>query len=525
MVAPTGGPKDTEAPKVTKCLPANFSANYKNERIKIYFDEFAIFNDANNSVIISPPFKNDPDFITRGKMLLVTLNEKLKENTTYTINFGNAIADITEKNPLTNFQYVFSTGSTVDSLSIKGKVLNAFTGQPEKDIFVMLYLNQEDSVPLTQRPYYLSKTNDNGEFELSNLKDHPYKLFALKDFNSNYIYDLPNESIGYSDTLISPRYIFRSINDSTKIDSIKNLIVYLFEEKDTTQKILKSSLIEKKELFLVFKQPTKNLRITPLNLSSEENWCIEEINPTKDTAIFWLTKTQTELLAFQVKDDGIIIDTIDFPFSESKNIKKSAKQTPQKLSVLASVSSVADINKPISITFSHPVKKYDLTKIKLIEEKDTLVPQIEVLSLRKMNINHKWKEKTNYKLFILDSTFTDIYQLSHDTIITSFKTKSIEDYGTLSIHVKLKNTETCILQFLTEKEIVIDEKFIGESSSIKYDYLTPGNYKVKLIIDRNRNNKWDTGKYIDKKQPEKTIYYPSIINVRKNWDVEIELEN
>ncbi len=195
QVAPTGGIKDIVPPQVEKSNPENLSVNFHASRISITFDEYVQLNDATNQVFFSPALESNPVFKLRGKTLLIDLPDTLRKNTTYTVNFGNAIKDITEGNIMLSYQYVFSTGSSIDSLRMQGKLQNALGGKLKPNILVMLYRNAtDDSVVAKQRPDYNARTDTSGSFVISHISDGSYKLFALDDQNFNLLYDQPDES-------------------------------------------------------------------------------------------------------------------------------------------------------------------------------------------------------------------------------------------------------------------------------------------------------------------------------------------
>ncbi|MCF8351302.1 MAG: Ig-like domain-containing protein, partial [Bacteroidales bacterium] len=288
-VTPTGGPKDTDPPEVLASEPPNQSRNFSENRIEITFDEFVKLDQPNQNILISPPIEKNPDYRLRGKSLVTLFNEPLKDSTTYTIFFGNSIVDLTEGNPLKNYQFVFSTGEQIDSLSIRGQILDAFNLQPYKDVFVMLYVDNNDTIPYDSlpyyvKPYYVSKTNANGFFELNNLREMPYRIFALQDVNSNMIYDLPNEKIAFLDSLLVPEYYKAAIPDTTKADTSLNdpesktsdsllpmypdnvlYELFMFDEIDSTQKLLEAELAKKRMIRFVFKFETTLPQINILN--------------------------------------------------------------------------------------------------------------------------------------------------------------------------------------------------------------------------------------------------------------------
>ncbi|MCK5170734.1 MAG: Ig-like domain-containing protein, partial [Bacteroidales bacterium] len=202
IVAPTGGPKDEEHPLIVEIDPPDKTVNFDSKKISITFNEFIQLKDLNNNLIISPPVEEKPDIKVKGKALVIEFAEELKDSTTYNIYFGNSVQDYNEGNPIENFQYVLSTGSYIDSLSIKGQVINSFNLLPEEGVFVMLYKDSEDSVPIKQIPDYISKTNEEGYFRINNIRENQYKLFCLRDLNKNYLFDLPSEEIAYTDSLI-----------------------------------------------------------------------------------------------------------------------------------------------------------------------------------------------------------------------------------------------------------------------------------------------------------------------------------
>lgn len=203
-VAPTGGPRDTDPPVILRSDPENGSVNFDAGEIRLTFDEFVQVRGLSQQFLSSPPFQKVPQTRIRGKTLSIRLDEELRDNTTYTLFFGNAISDFNEGNAIPNYRFIFSTGPVLDSMELKGRVVNAKTMAPEKDVFVMLYDEYHDSIPLLERPYYISRTNDKGDFTFTNLRNIPYKIFALRDVNANLIYDQPNEEIAFLNELVHP---------------------------------------------------------------------------------------------------------------------------------------------------------------------------------------------------------------------------------------------------------------------------------------------------------------------------------
>lgn len=230
-VSPTGGPKDTTPPEIIRSIPLNQSVNFTGDRVIMTFSEFVTLKDMNTQLVVSPPLSEPPVFSMRGKSMTMKFEEPLRENSTYNFFFGDAIVDLTEANPLTNYSFSFSTGPVLDSLSIKGKLLNAFNLQPVKSAFVMLYDSIYDSVPYKQRPYYLARTSETGDFVLNNLRDSKYLMFALTDINGNYMYDMPTEEIAFLDSLVRP--VFHGVKLKPAIDSTSVFADSLAVEPDS----------------------------------------------------------------------------------------------------------------------------------------------------------------------------------------------------------------------------------------------------------------------------------------------------
>ena len=202
QVPPGGGLKDVVPPKLLSTEPQNYSTNFRGKDIRFDFDEYIYTPDLSEQLIVSPLLKYSPETKIKKKSLLIHLQDTLLENTTYTMNFGKGISDNNEGNKLENFQFVFSTGPVIDSLSISGNVSNAFNKKAEAGILVMLYRKSEDSLPFLERPIYFARTSDSGEFVVRNISSGFYKIISLKETDGNYLYTAGEESIGYADTLI-----------------------------------------------------------------------------------------------------------------------------------------------------------------------------------------------------------------------------------------------------------------------------------------------------------------------------------
>ncbi len=580
----TGGPKDEDPPEVVGSKPENYSTNFTGNRIEITFNEFISLNNVNQELIISPPLKGKPDIRLRGKTIQINLEGDYRENVTYTLNFGNSIEDVNERNILENFEFVFSTGNSLDSLSVEGAIVNSFNLQPSEDPFIiMVYDNLDDSIPMKEIPVYIGRSDKKGNFRINNMKADTFRIFALKDLNYNYIYDLPNEMIAFYDSLI---YLFpdslltkvpvnekKSYSDSLHIllddtiqikepeldstvfthDSTDQIPVlktvlkpyymdlFFFEEDRRMQYLTDDGRKEDRHIFLAFNLPVKEkLDVQGLNFSAED-WYYEEANLSRDTFNLWikdmdLIKSDTlSLLVNYPGTDSLgnyttVKDTIDMitRTRPGRTVSEEVKKPELIIKTIANNSKI-DIHKRIFISFSYPVSEVDTSKIVLYSVVDTLETEADfliesdTLSLRNRYLARQWESKMKYRLFAEPGAFIDIYGNVNDSLQLNFSVQDEEHYGVL--HVKTQNVPCpLIVQLMDEKEYVKEEKYIDSDAVLTFTYLNPGRYKVKYLYDTNTNQRWDTGNYLMGRQPEKVEYYDGEIVIRSNWEMEINWE-
>ncbi len=568
-VMPSGGKKDIMPPGVLKTEPPNGSARFASKKFTITFDEFIQLDNIKQKVLISPPMKKLPDFKVKGKSLQVKFMEELKPNTTYSVNFADAINDITEKNALLNYTYIFSTGDKVDSMSIAGDVYSAFDLKPVEDVSVMLYKDEKDSIPLDSmpykvQPYYLSKTDKNGHFVLTGLANVPYMIFALKDLNANYIYDQPGEEIAFLDSLVRPQYfapgkvdtvisdssVFvpdtivpenpNQVTDSLKQDSLRqdksqqiNYELFLFDEKDSTQKVLGIRLLRKNVVEFAFAWPAEDVTIEALNFSADTTWHLVETSPGKDTIIWFIKKLPVDTLDILIMH---VADTLDKFYQrlspieiQARNVRSKKKNQQEKKKYLGFKSNIKGNtlrpDKNPELVFDYPVVKVISDSVLLVSGNDS-VYQPEFYfddSLhRKMVFPIDLKTETRYTLFIPDSSVIDWNGLHNQEKSIGFTTKSLRDYGVLVIEMKPTYPMSYILQLMTDKEEIKREVYFSSDTTFTFNYLLPGDIILKIIYDANGNKKWDGGKFIHKIEPEWVVFYNKKLTIRANWEIQEE---
>jgi len=521
VVAPTGGPKDTTPPKLVRSSPAFRSTNFKGKEVTITFNKFIQpLKDANNQVIISPPPEKQPEMRLKGKSIVIKFGEDLKPNSTYNIYFGDAIQDLNESNIKKNFYFTFSTGDKIDSLELRGRVNNAETGLPEKDVFVELYTGTLDSLPIKERPFYVGKSNAYGDFTVKYLANKSYKLFALKDANSNLKYDLPTEMIGFDSKPVLPE---APLPDS--VDSLKriNTGIYhqiaLFLETDSVQRIDKKSIVDRKKINLQFRYTVKNLDIRPLNFKLD-NWNFNEWNRRGDSLSAWFVKPLQDTLQLVVKADNMKPDTLQFiqkpvkPITTSKQSKKEVAKEKVEIKPLSLQGTNQPYNQPLTFETLTPVKEKQLTGLRLTHGKDTTrvnTVWLDSISHRRFIIDQKWKEKSSYALLIPSGRLTDIFGATNDSIIIQFSTLEERDYGTIILDTKVTSTTgQWIIQLMNDKDAIMRQSIITKSEKVKFELLPPGKYLIKAIYDVNSNGVWDTGNYLKHRQPEKVVRFTKL---------------
>ena len=566
----TGGPRDEDPPRVVSSRPANYSTDFTGNRIEITFDEFIALNNVNQALVISPPFAGKPDIRLRGKTLQIFLEGgEFRENTTYTFNFGNSIEDNNERNVLENFEFVFSTGPYLDSLSVAGTIVNSFNLRPIDDPFIiMAYDKLEDSIPIQEIPVYIGRSDKEGAFMINNMKADTFRIFALKDLNFNLLYDLPNENIAFYDSLVYlfPELLQTNIPDTAQADSIlmdtndiekdstirKRDIPYsslrpyfmelfFFEEDNRKQYLMDEERKEDKHIFLAFNLPVEeSLQIQGLNFDSE-NWYYEEVNILRDTFNLWIrdqdlikSDSLIMLLGYPGTDSlgnyMLVEDTLNLFTRQMKQVR--GKQGEQEKKQVLTVNTIPnntrqDLHKNILFNFNYPVEIVDTSKIFLFSIPDSLeISEIyaikeDSLTLRKRYLEHPWKSQEKYRFFAEPGAFADFYGNMSDTLNINFTAQDEEYYGILQVNT---SNVSCplIVQLMDEKEVLFEERYIQADSTITFDFLRPGNYKVKYIYDTNNNGKWDTGRYLEGRQPERVEYYEGEIVIRSNWEMEIK---
>jgi hypothetical protein len=510
QVPPAGGDQDIIAPKVVNSKPVNYSTGFKGNEIAISFDEFIQLKDVQSSLVISPPLKKFPDVKVRKKTLYIQFEDTLEANTTYTFNFANSILDLNEGNALENYQFVISTGDVLDSLELSGMIKEAFNNKPKKDVLVMLYKANEDSLPFLKRPYYFAKSNAEGLYHIRNISPGMYKIIGLEDLNKDYLYNPPEESIASLDSMVKA--------GSTDVD------LRLSRELEEF-KLLRSYSEEPGKAVCVFNGVSDTLSFTWLSDTIALELYSANYSEKKDTLNIYYKNLLADTIQLLFPELNVK-DTITIRLL--KKDSRSSGRNKQVLSVEArsSAGNFQDLNKPFELIFNHPIETAVPENIKLLEDSTEVSSESFQFTNElktKLRYNGVWKPGLVYDLFIPSGTFKDIYGLENDTIISKFRTRQETDYASITTVINSKSGKfPLIIQLVNDQEQVFEESILSGDSTVVFSFLSPGMYRLKVIEDSNSNMKWDSGSYLNKIQPELVHYYPEAIQMRSNWDVEIK---
>ena len=498
---PEGGPKDEEAPIMVTANPPYKTINFDKKSVKIYFNEYVVLKDLMKQLIVSPPLKTPLVINPQGtpsKHFTIKILDTLKSNTTYTFNFGNAIQDNNEGNKLESFKYVFSTGTSIDSLNIKGEVTHSFNKEKEKNISVLLYKVNDsfnDSIIYKFKPEYVTSTLDSTKFNFSNVKEGKYFMIALKETTNDYLYNPKTDEIGFlNDTLTLPK-------DSIVIEKLR-----LFKEKKPF-KLKRAKELFKGKIQFGFEGERKGVEIELLSKTIPSYKGFYKYEKEKDTLLYWHTPLEVDSLNFLVKKDEVI----------DKVTVRLRKKKIDSLKITSNISSILHPRDTFFLETNNPIKSIDSTKIHLTDKDTVQIPfNLKKIDINKLAVLFKSKDNWGYSLKLLPNAINDLYEVKNDTLNYQFNTKDVEDYGSIVLDVRNKSQKSLILQLLRQNKIFLEKK-VKLSQEIKFTSLEPEEYTVRVIIDENNNGYWDTGDYLKRLQPEKVIYMPQEFKLRANW--------
>lgn len=509
---PMGGPKDVTPPRLLKATPPNMSRNFTGKTIQLDFDEYFKLTNQYSEITMSPAQDKQPEYKIKSKSLIVVLKDTLQKNTTYVINFGKAIADVNEGNILKNFTYVFSTGSHIDSLSVSGSVTNTLTQKKEKDVTVMLFPVEKDSLYFgKKKPSIYTSTDTAGNFSLNNLHDGDYRIYALEERTPDKIYNKDDELIAFQK---QPVHLY---SDTAGIQ------LNLFKEEPSKFHLAVRKFDPDGKMFFVFNKRLVNPSVKIIFPAALDNQKIVEFSPTKDTASIYMKNMDFDSIRVAFFDNNKPLD--------SASLTKGRKEVFQKNNTLRL--NIGNTNKlqPTSnllIISSAPIAASDPSQITLYEDSvavTNLAIQKDTASLNRYIIKYKWKQDSRYILVADEGAFTFISGDKNKKFQKPFLVDRLENYSTLTLKVTVPDTSKAYLvEIYQDPDHIIQTDQITKNTSLVYKNFLTGKYNFKVVYDDNKNGRWDSGNVKLKRYPENIWVDPIQINLRPNWDAEEKLD-
>ena len=559
IARPSGGAEDVDAPVYERSNPSQLAKNVSGQEIEIYFDENVELEKAAEKVVVSPPQINIPIVSANGRRVSIELQDTLLPNTTYTIDFSDAIRDLNEGNALEDFTFSFSTGDVIDSLIVSGTVLEASNLEPVTGVYVGIQQDTRDSAFYTRPFDRVSKTNAYGRFSIHNVKPGSYRLYALKDANNSFSCDMPSEDIAFLDSIFIPSVRIEEVRDTifTEAGAVDSVVVHLHKHHDPSDLILltfnenkKNRYFEKVErlrenkITLYFAAPNDTLpTLKGLNFDATD-WALIESSPTFDTISYWIKDsmiyrmdtlrfTQTYLYTDTLKQLVSRTDTLQ------ASMRKVVRKTPQKknkkdddttqvvtpmLTIGDKIASVMEIGAMPYLTFEEPLTSIDASKIRLEMLKDTLWIAQPMRVQKKDGAEREYEILAQYKpdaeyLLTIDSTaIQGLYGLHNNQFKKQFRIQKVEAYSNLLF--KLTGApDSSFVELLTEQDKPVRKSWVVGGVA-KFIHVKPGTYYARIVLDENGNFLYDTGDFAQNKQPEQVFYLNLPLELRANWDVQ-----
>lgn len=575
MGNPDGGPYDEEPPKFVRSTPKPFAINSKEKKVTIEFDEFIKLEKAAEKVVVSPPQLEQPEIKASGRKVVVGLVDSLRPNTTYTIDFADAIVDNNEGNPLGNYAFTFSTGTTIDTMEVSGTVLSASDLEPVKNIQVGLHSDLSDSAFMKKPFDRVSRTDSRGHFSIRGIAPGKYRIYALMDGNQNYLFDSKTEMIAFSDSIIIPAMedamrqdtIWK---DSLTIDTIKSvgytrflpddIILRAFKEENDRQYLTRSERDKENHFVLTFSARADTLpTLKGLNFDERDAFIIEKTD-RNDSICYWIKDSLIyQMDTLEIQMDYLATDTLDrlVPQTDTlflankltraerekleakaaeekekerkKKEKKGEKIEPEPtkfLTLNVDAPSAFDLDRNVYLLFDEPVASIDTAAIHMEIKKDSLWEEIPFLFVsdsvlpRKYEILAEWEPEKEYQLSIDSMAFKGVYGLHTNKVKQTMKVKKLNEYGTILLNITGADS-TAVVELLDGSGKVLRQQRITPQNTADFYYLNPGTkFYIRLFNDRNGNGVWDTGKYSEHLQPEEVYYFPKVWEMKANFDFE-----
>lgn len=506
MRTPDGGPKDKTPPVVLKMEPKNMTTNFVGDKVSIEFDEYFNLQNEFKEFSISPEQERPPLLKKQQKKLIVNFQDSLEKNTTYTLNFGNAIVDVNEANVLKNFTYVFSTGPKLDSLSISGKVTNTQTGKPEIDATVFIIPLSRDSIFGKKKASIYTSTDSSGIFKLKNLRQDTYKIYALKENSGDKIYQQSTDEVAF---------IKEPIVLNKNVDTVK---LAVFKELPGTFRILDNKFNTDGSMTFIFNQQLIKPDVSVVFPKIVNENKIVRFSKNNDSLTIWLKDLSFDSVKIAIHNDQKPLDTVTFTRDKKDTYTRTIQLTDNSLN--------GKINpfRPYQFFLNSPLALFDATKVKLLEDsisRTNFIIEKDSLDVLAYRLIYPWKNKSNYVITYGENAFTELFGTKNKEIKRTITLESKDEYASLRIKVEVPEpNKSYLIELLNDKKAVIRRDIITKNETISYSNYKAGIYFARIIYDTNKNGKWDTGDIKDQTQPEKIWYDPAEYSMKANWDRE-----
>jgi hypothetical protein len=504
--SPTGGPKDETPPVMLRAVPPQKTVGFKEDRIRIYFDEYIKLNKLQEQLVISPPLEQTAYLISpqsvAAKYIEIAFMDTLSTNTTYTFNFGESVVDNNEENPYSFFSYVFSTGAEIDSLQLRGSITDALDRNPESFVSIMLYpvdSTYSDSTTYKNKPLYYTNTLDSlTSFSLPNLKAGTYAVVALKDAGKNFLFDPSVDKID-------------AVNDFITLPNDSLFELRLFKEESPFD-FGRAFQAGQHRIGLGYKGDGSDIKITLDQEVTDSFVSTLSFDKKSDTLYYWYRNLAVDTLRFTAHKDSL----------EKSYIFRIRNEKADSLAIEVAPKGVLHLTDTIKLTTNTPIKKIMRDSMQL-RDKDSVLVDFDLIQRNKHEVQLVFNVFPNekYRLEMLPGTLTDFFDVPNDTISVGLSTKSRVDYGNVSVRLQHVPSYPLFVDILNEKEEMVRTIYLTQPKGIvRFEYLMPNKYYIRVRLDENNNGMWDTGNYLEKKKPEAVYHFPPLLDVRANWELQ-----
>lgn len=509
-VTPSGGDKDAAPPKLLSAVPDNGTVHFSSKEIRLEFDEYVQLNDLQAQLFVSPLTVTLPVVRVGKKSLVIEVPDSLEDNTTYTINFGKAIVDVHESNPLEDFRYVFSTGSFIDSLTLSGEVRNAADLEGAKGITVMVYRKSaimDDSLPFKERPLYFSRTGEKGIFRVFNMRAGEYVVYAVEDKNGNFKCDGPSEEA------------FGFLTTDIKLPGDSVISMKVWQEYPELARVTRTMKLNRRSASVAFNKPGNSFRL--LNL---EKMPVSESGYRRSTwgdTLTYFALNNEDSVQVLAALDTLVLDTVRLSLLTEKGVKEPPLKNRW---FTRSTPLLTGPSGRVLLQSAHPLGN-DSVFVQFQEDSSKAIRlPLKVLDARLglVALDYPWKETVTYTLTLVPADAKDIFGAAADTTVIRFKVPDESSTASLSLKVDgLKKGGRYIVQLLNDKADLIKAWPITNDTLIISKYLQAVTARIKVIADLDNDGRWTPGRYLAKQQPEPVWFHTEPVTLRANWELEL----